>query len=367
MNTMYHETENFERHNANEQTAINRGNTADAIWELKNFGNANTNRISSEKWNETNAGSSLYKTGNQNAITNIVSDKLGIGTMNAYGGNVNVSGATGKIIDGIISSIKQAAETEAQSGYPTFRKEGKEIATTGAIFARDILTSYPLYEAGSLLIEDGSIIKGVGIIAIGGILDATTVAPIIGEGAAAGKTALKNIIKKEVAQAIESQAIKTTAGKAVTNVFAKSESKSLMIRTDLLNNGASTMPRLTDAEVEQYAIQSTINPNSNKLILGKYIDDINPASYQNVAKQMEATYFQLPDKLPFNSLYPGDAWRINAAFERQQLSNAEKSIFTTHTPHNQSGGFKKEIGLARDEFAIIEYGKTDNGLWKTIQ
>jgi filamentous hemagglutinin len=89
MNNVWHETTDFEAHNANEQTAINRGNTAEAIWELKNFGNANTNTMTSLQWNANNAGSSVFTTGNTGAITNAVNNYFGIGTMNAAGGNVN--------------------------------------------------------------------------------------------------------------------------------------------------------------------------------------------------------------------------------------------------------------------------------------
>jgi filamentous hemagglutinin len=80
---IFHETTPFAAHNDNEQTAINRGNTAEAIWELKNFGNENTNKITNAQWNENNAGSAVFKTGNANVKTNVSSNN---GNMLAYGG-----------------------------------------------------------------------------------------------------------------------------------------------------------------------------------------------------------------------------------------------------------------------------------------
>ncbi|MCX5781290.1 MAG: hypothetical protein NT145_01090 [Elusimicrobia bacterium] len=80
INTVFHETTNFDRHTKNEQTALNRGDTAEAIWGLKNFGNENTNKLTKAEWNSLNGNSSILRTGNIDAIINYVNagNKLGL-------------------------------------------------------------------------------------------------------------------------------------------------------------------------------------------------------------------------------------------------------------------------------------------------
>lgn len=51
INTLFHETTNKALHHNNEQTAINRGNTAGNIWELKNYRHQNNNTLSTKEWN----------------------------------------------------------------------------------------------------------------------------------------------------------------------------------------------------------------------------------------------------------------------------------------------------------------------------
>jgi GH24 family phage-related lysozyme (muramidase) len=70
INIVFHETTNTERHNINEQTAINRGNTAEAIWDMLNYGNANTNTMTGSQWLEQNINSMIILQGNANYLTN---------------------------------------------------------------------------------------------------------------------------------------------------------------------------------------------------------------------------------------------------------------------------------------------------------
>jgi adhesin HecA-like repeat protein len=71
INAIYHETTNFERHSANDRTAENMGDTAEAIWRLKNYGNANTNTMNGDQWLAKNAGSSVLLDGNSNFFNNL--------------------------------------------------------------------------------------------------------------------------------------------------------------------------------------------------------------------------------------------------------------------------------------------------------
>ena len=70
INVLFHETTNQEEHSANERTALNRGNTAEAIWDMKNYANTNTNRMTSQQWNQNNASSPVLTQGNTNRINN---------------------------------------------------------------------------------------------------------------------------------------------------------------------------------------------------------------------------------------------------------------------------------------------------------
>ena len=64
INVLFHETTNYDDHAQNEQTAKNRGTTAQAIWALKNFEKENANKQTSEDWNEKNYDSPIMLYGN---------------------------------------------------------------------------------------------------------------------------------------------------------------------------------------------------------------------------------------------------------------------------------------------------------------
>ena len=71
INTLYHETSNKELHHSNDAYAINRGNSAESIFALKNYANTNTNTISTTQWNqrenarEALRGNGVLKEGNE--------------------------------------------------------------------------------------------------------------------------------------------------------------------------------------------------------------------------------------------------------------------------------------------------------------
>ncbi|AKL98220.1 hypothetical protein [Endomicrobium proavitum] len=281
INTVFHETESIEGH-ANEQTAINRGNTAEAIWDLKNFGNANTNKLTSSEWNASNAGSAVLNTGNNNAIRNAVNDRFGIGTMNAYDDNIDSSAIVGEIINNVFANFTRDMEVEAQNGYPTFRAEAKKDVMIGGVILRDNLTSYPLYQDGGILIDNGRPILGWIFRVVGGALDFATVAPIIGEGAVISKQAVAGIIKKEATEAIAKNiakhAIAETAGKAVEYAGVKEASAYLMSqgvsrnrRIEILNSFDIRTITVSKADNATYGLRFFDNQNS--LPVGHYLFD----------------------------------------------------------------------------------------------
>ena len=79
INVIFHETTNFDSHSANEQTAINRGDTAAGIWDLKNFGNENTNTMTGAEWLNNNSDSLVILSGNTTLVNNVVNTSLGNG------------------------------------------------------------------------------------------------------------------------------------------------------------------------------------------------------------------------------------------------------------------------------------------------
>jgi hypothetical protein len=126
INTLFHETTDFEAHKQNEQTAINRGNTAEAIWGLKNFGNANTNKMTNEQWNENNAGSAVFQTGNANVRTNIANSYNNKGQIAGFAGidDVTLAVGAGALIIGM------AAWQAAQEGDVSVSAIGANISNS---------------------------------------------------------------------------------------------------------------------------------------------------------------------------------------------------------------------------------------------
>jgi len=293
-----------------------------------------------------------------------------------------------QLLDSAVSNMNVAKTAEGTYNSLTamsiiFAQNPGLLGDAGVNLGMNTIISTDLYAKGlnnSNMIYGALTIMGAGLVDTVGALgkevkaleESAEIAKSFTEGAktvkgfeATGKATIEEVAKitingQEVTAADLASAI--AGNGAVTN-------KSLMVLTDLPYNGASTMPKMTDAEVELAAIRSTFNPGSNQLVLGKYIDDTNPASYQNVAKEMKATYFQLPDDLPYNNLYPGDFQKIDSAFVNQQLKISGKEILTSHTPFNQTGGFGLEISTMKDEAGIVEYKQIYNDslkryLWK---
>lgn len=80
MNALYHETTNFEQHTNNEQTAKNRGNTGAGIFDLKNYGNENTNTMDNGQWLSNYGNSETIQNGSLSLVSDAVNSSLGNGT-----------------------------------------------------------------------------------------------------------------------------------------------------------------------------------------------------------------------------------------------------------------------------------------------
>jgi hypothetical protein len=78
-----HETVDIGKHQANEGNAIARGSMVSAIMDMMNYGNANTNDLTTEQWLANNKDSSVLSLGNTNLRSNINNASSGNGTANA--------------------------------------------------------------------------------------------------------------------------------------------------------------------------------------------------------------------------------------------------------------------------------------------
>ncbi|MCQ2599535.1 MAG: hypothetical protein MJ187_04145, partial [Alphaproteobacteria bacterium] len=100
MNALYHETTNFERHTNNEQTAKNRGNTGAGIFDLKNYGNTNTNTMDNGQWLSNYGNTDTIQSGNMTFVKDVIFGADGTGKTNySTYGNLDIDGKTLKITD----------------------------------------------------------------------------------------------------------------------------------------------------------------------------------------------------------------------------------------------------------------------------
>ncbi|WP_110953616.1 hypothetical protein [Anaerosinus massiliensis] len=91
----------------------------------------------------------------------------------------------------------------------------------------------------------------------------------------------------------------------------------------------------------EFAEQETMNPNSNIVALGNYWKD--GVSYVQVAKDMEATYFEVRNWSQLVAEFgETNMWKINQKFLEQQV-NAGKNFVFSHNPFEADGYFLNEV------------------------
>jgi hypothetical protein len=125
----------------------------------------------------------------------------------------------------------------------------------------------------------------------------------------------------------------------------------------------SGVKKLTDSEIEKIAKESTHNPDSNKVMLGKDEGPCSVRSYDYIAGD-DYTYFRMSDR-QWNSLSPLDQVRTNNTFLTQQMG-LDKDIYTSHSPLSPTNSFKREIEQLKNKYGIYEY-KPIGDLWKAIK
>ena len=106
---------------------------------------------------------------------------------------------------------------------------------------------------------------------------------------------------------------------------------------------------------------ATHNSTATTVVLGKYNKD--GVSYINVAKEKNATYFQLDNWAEIEEIVGNDnMWYINERFLEQQLSQG-KNFILSHNPAEADGYFSSEVKfLVEHGYSFIKNGD----IWEAI-
>ncbi|MCL6592245.1 MAG: hypothetical protein K6U80_20150, partial [Firmicutes bacterium] len=132
--------------------------------------------------------------------------------------------------------------------------------------------------------------------------------------------------------------------------------KEILDISDATSDLAKTIKRL--------AASATKNKDSSIVLLGKY--SRFGRSYDNVAKEIGATYFYLDnyDELMVR-LGKNNMWEINKEFLIQQWA-AGKEFYFSHNPWEATGTFVKEVEYLID-LGVKDFVKIGDNLWKAIR
>ena len=113
---------------------------------------------------------------------------------------------------------------------------------------------------------------------------------------------------------------------------------------------------------DDLAKQSTRNPDSKTVVLGKFNEDRK--SYTKVASHYEATYFKMENwKETTKGMPESEIWKINESFLRQQISQG-KQIVLSHDPAKATGFYAREVEYLKSLGYKFEQ---DNWVWKAVR
>ena len=126
---------------------------------------------------------------------------------------------------------------------------------------------------------------------------------------------------------------------------------------------------LTSKEAEEYAFNAIKGPdNANSVVLGKY-ESGSPTSYDSVARDIDAQYFNLDNWNELSSKYTREEiWKINERFLDIQTSSG-REIYLSHNPFEelvkpQNTYYKQEINyLLNNGYHFVKEGD----LWHAIR
>lgn len=130
------------------------------------------------------------------------------------------------------------------------------------------------------------------------------------------------------------------------------------------------LAKFTTKEVNELVQAATKNPESKKIILGKYVKN-SPLSYDKVAGK-EYTYFNLDNWEDVSKMFAGsydEMWKINKQFIDNQIK-VGKDIFFSHDPQKEIDEvdysfFLREIEYLMD-LGCKNFEKVGDNLWKAV-
>jgi hypothetical protein len=132
-----------------------------------------------------------------------------------------------------------------------------------------------------------------------------------------------------------------------------------------IGGSASKVGIFTAKQIDEYVRLATKNPNSKKVMLGKYIEN-DPTSYHIRANNEGYTYFQLDDwQTIYNNVGNNyeEMWKINKQFIDSQI-DANKIFYFSHNPSTvNTQGMIREINYLKEK-GFTKIIQIEDDLWK---
>jgi len=128
----------------------------------------------------------------------------------------------------------------------------------------------------------------------------------------------------------------------------------------------TVLKTMTTEEAEQFAFDAIKGPDSaDSIVLGKY-EKNSPNSYDAVARDMDAQYFNLDNWDDISSQYsPDEIWKINERFLDIQTSSG-REIYLSHNPNADWGAsyYTREINYLKENgYRFVKEGD----IWHAIR
>ena len=133
------------------------------------------------------------------------------------------------------------------------------------------------------------------------------------------------------------------------------------------NEGEEKNKQLTIKDAEKYAFDAIKGPdNADAVVLGKY-ERGSASSYDVVARDMNAQYFNLDNWDDLSSKYSNEEiWKINERFLDIQTSSG-REIYLSHSPKDyieRTSYYTKEINYLIDNgYRFVDEG----GIWHALR
>ena len=313
--------------------------------------------------------------------------------------------AIGALVGGVIGGAASIIEQKSQGQKINWGEVGRSAvggATAGLAITAGGLTGGI---AGAAAVSTVELIAGTRTALTGGSVADVLQSAGTGGGAAAISAAVAPAVPATVKEIIgASGAVRSsaklyddyrTAKKTLNDPLARGKDKAvavLDVATDTLAlAGSITLvqqnlkPSVSELKQASSRVRQTTNTNkqtyapqnadramkgplgSNVVVLGKNIDN-SADSYQEVAKRMDAQYFDLENWNELRLTYSSDEmWRINEEFLTRQLDSG-KEILLTSDPYEYLGdisGYGNELQYLDDHgYTFVKIGEN---LWRAIK